>query len=95
MYLRIRMEGSVYYITINVYGRLNIFNTPSFIIPILDSLNFYRHQFKRKLLGYVIMLDHMSPVRAEMVDDPAKYAYSSCRNYEFNDNTLAEIDKEW
>ena len=36
-----------------------IFNTPSFIIPILDSLNFCRYQFKCKLLGYVIMLDHL------------------------------------
>lgn len=178
MYPRIRMEGSVYYITTNVYGRLKIFNTPSFIIPILDSLNFYRYQFKCKLLGYVIMLDHlhlliyptgdssvvsdfmrdfkrftsgriarqaelegktewvthfqasgeetkraekkvwqdsfweqfiftekflteklnyihMNPVRAGMVDDPAKYSYSSYRNYEFNDNTLIEIDKDW
>ena len=59
MYPRIRMEGSVYYITTIVYGRLKIFNTPSFTIPILDSLNFYRHQFKCKLLGYVIMLDHL------------------------------------
>lgn len=178
MYPRIRMEGSVYYITTNVYGRLKVFNTPSFIIPILDSLNFYRYQFKCKLLGYVIMLDHlhlliyptgdssvvsdfmrdfkrftsgriarqaelegktdwiahfqesgeetkraekkvwqdsfweqfiftekflteklnyihMNPVRAGMVDDPAKYPYSSYRNYEFNDNTLIDIDKDW
>lgn len=178
MYPRIRVEGSVYYITTNVYSRLRIFISPSFIIPILDSLNFYRYQFKSKLFGYVIMPDHlhllvyptdgsidvsdfmrdfkrftsgrisrqaelegktdwvaqfqesgeetkraekkvwqdsyweqsiftdkfmreklnyihMNPVRAGLVDEPGKYPYSSCRNYEFDDNTLIEIDKDW
>src|SRR3990172_6889698 len=59
MYPRNRMEGSVFYITTNIYNRLRIFTSPSFIIPILDSLNFYRYQFKCKLFGYVIMLDHL------------------------------------
>jgi REP element-mobilizing transposase RayT len=178
MYPRNRVEGSVFYITTNVYRRLPIFASPSFITPILDSLNFYRHQFKCKLFGYVIMLDHlhlliyptgestivsdfmrdfkrftsgriarqaelegktdwvvhfqefgeetkraekkvwqdsfweqsiftdksmreklnyihMNPVRAGMVDEPGKYPYSSFRNYEFNGNTLIEIDKDW
>jgi REP element-mobilizing transposase RayT len=178
MYPRIRVEGSVYYITTNVYSRLRIFTSPSFILPILDSLNFYRYQFKCKLFGYVIMPDHlhllvypigesavvsdfmrdfkrftsgriarqaelegktdwiaqfrksgeetkraekkvwqdsfweqfiysdkfmrqklnyihMNPVRAGLVDEPGKYPYSSYRNYEFDDNTLIEIDKAW
>lgn len=178
MYPRIRVEGSVFYITTNVYGRLKIFTRPSFIIPLLDSLNFYRYHFKCKLFGYVIMLDHlhfliyptgesqivsdfmrdfkrftsgriarqaelegktdwvaqfqesgevtkraekkvwqdsfweqsiysdkfmhqklnyihMNTVRAGLVDEPGQYPYSSYRNYEFNDNTLIEIDKDW
>lgn len=178
MYPRIRQDGSVYYITTNIQNRLKIFTSPSFIIPVLDSLNFYRFQFKCKLFGYVIMLDHlhlllyptgeasvvsefmrdfkrftsgrisrqaelegkadwvktfqesgrhgkraekqvwqesfweqmiysdkfmreklnyihMNPVRAGLVDEPSKYPYSSYRNYEFDDNTLIEIDKDW
>ena len=59
MYPRNRVEGSVFYITTNIYNRLPIFTSPSFVILILDSLNFYRYQFKCKLFGYVIMLDHL------------------------------------
>ena len=178
MYPRIRVEGSAYYITTNIYNRLRIFTSPSFIIPILDRLNFYRYQHSCKIFGYVIMPDHlhllifpmgqssvvsdfmrdfkrftsgrisrqaelegksdwiaifresgeqtqraekkvwqdsfwdqviisdkfmreklnyihMNPVRAGLVDEPGKYPYSSYRNYEFDDNTLIEIDKDW
>ena len=55
---RFRVEDSMYYITSAVYGRLKIFTSPSFIIPLIDSLNFYRFQHKTKLIGYVIMPDH-------------------------------------
>lgn len=55
---RFRIEGAMYYITTVVYGRLKIFTKPSFIIPLIDSLNFYRYQYKTKLIGYVIMPDH-------------------------------------
>jgi putative transposase len=178
MYPRIREDGKVYYITTNIQRRLRIFTSPSFIIPILDSLNFYRHQHKCKIFGYVIMPDHlhlliyptgesstvsdftrdfkrftsgrisrqaelenksdwmktflesgeqsqrgekqvwqesfweqmiytekfmrqklnyihMNPVRAEIVNDPTDYPYSSCRNYELDDTMLIEIDKDW
>lgn len=178
MYPRIRQDGYVYYITTNIQNRLKIFTRPSFIIPILDSMNFYRFQYKCKIFGYVIMLEHlhllicptgesfvvsdfmrdfkrftsgrisrqaelesktdwvkifqesgkqsgraekqvwqesfweqmiysdkfmreklsyihMNPVRAGIVDEPSKYPYSSYRNYEFDDNTLIEIDKDW
>jgi putative transposase len=53
------IEGHVYYITTVVYDRLPIFTRPSFVIPLLDSLNFYRHQRAFKLLGYVIMPEHL------------------------------------
>ena len=56
---RFRIEGSIFYITSNVYNRLKIFTRPSFIISIIDSLNYYRYQYSCKLLGYVIMLDHI------------------------------------
>lgn len=49
----------IYYITIVVYNRLQIFTSPSFIIPLIDSLNFYRYNLDFKILGYVIMPDHV------------------------------------
>lgn len=55
----IQIEGHIYYVTTVVYGRLPIFTTPSFIIPLYDSLNFYRCQYDFSLLGYVIMPDHI------------------------------------
>ena len=52
-------NGHIYYVTTNVYQRLPIFTRPSFIIPLIDSLNYYRFQHQCKLLGYVIMPDHL------------------------------------
>jgi REP element-mobilizing transposase RayT len=56
---RFHIEGHVYYITTVVYYRLPIFTRPSFILPLLDSLNFYRYKQDFKLLGYVVMPDHV------------------------------------
>ncbi len=56
---RFQVQGHVYYITTVVYRRLPVFVRPSFVIPLLDSLNFYRYQHCFKLLGYVIMPDHI------------------------------------
>jgi putative transposase len=56
---RFRIAGSIFYITSNIYNRINIFTRPSFIIPIIDSLNYYRYQYGLKLIGYVIMPNHM------------------------------------
>jgi len=53
-----QIEGHIYYITINVYGRLPIFTRPSYVVPLFDSLNFYRYQQQFKIIGYVIMPDH-------------------------------------
>ncbi len=171
------LEGYIYYITINIYKQLNLFIRPSFIMPIYDSLNFYRYKQAYKILGYVIMPDHIhlliwpcgkatiadimrdfktftakriikqaevekrqdllttfqkaglqtkrsnnkvwqdsywdklvftekilrqklnyihrNPIRAGFVDDVAVYPYSSYQNYEFDTNTLIEIDKDW
>jgi len=56
---RFHIKGHVYYVTTVVYDRLPIFKRPSFIIPLYDSLNFYRHKQEFKLLGYVVMPDHV------------------------------------
>ena len=56
---RYHIEGHIYYITTVTYGRLPIFTRPSFIIPLIDSLNFYRCKRQFKLVGYVIMPDHI------------------------------------
>jgi REP element-mobilizing transposase RayT len=70
---RYRIKGSIFYITTNVYNRLHIFTRPSFIIPIIDSLNYYRYQYCCKLLGYVIMPDHLHlllwPQAVEAISD--------------------------
>jgi REP element-mobilizing transposase RayT len=56
---RFHISGHVYYVTTVTYNRLPIFTRPSFVTPLFDSLNFYRYQQEFKLLGYVIMPDHM------------------------------------
>jgi len=56
---RFHIEGHVYYVTTVVYDRLPIFTRPSFIVPLYDSLNYYRHKQEFKFLGYVIMPDHI------------------------------------
>lgn len=56
---RLEIEGHIYYITTVIFNRLPILTTPSFVLPILDSLNFYKFKHKVKLLGYVIMPDHL------------------------------------
>ncbi len=56
---RYRIEGLIYYMTCVVYNRLKIFASPSFIIPIIDSLNYHRFQYSCKLIGFVIMPDHI------------------------------------
>jgi putative transposase len=56
---RFHIEGHVYYITTVTYARLRVFTRPSFIIPLIDSLNLYRYKQQFKLVGYVIMPDHI------------------------------------
>jgi REP element-mobilizing transposase RayT len=51
----------------------------------------YSDKMMRQKLNYI----HMNPVRAGFVDEPGQYRYSSFRNYEFDDDTLIEIDKDW
>lgn len=174
---RFQIEGHIYYITTVIYDRLPILTRPSFVIPLIDSLNLYRYKQEFKLLGYVIMPDHIHLIiwpfgkstvsdfmrdfkkftairlirqtevegivewtaafqvagtetgrsdnkvwqdsywdeniytdrflrqklnyihcnafRAGLVDHPANYPYSSYRNYEFGEEWLIEIDRDW
>ena len=55
----LRSTNRVYFVTTVVYNRLRIFTRPSTIIPIYDSLNFYCAHLKVRLLGYVVMPDHL------------------------------------
>ena len=55
----IRIIGSIYHITTNIYGRLPIFDSPNMIIALYDSLNYYRYRHTFKLLGFVVMPDHL------------------------------------
>ena len=171
------LEGFIYYITINIQNRLDLFVRPSFIITLYDSLSYYRYKQSYKILGYVIMPDHLhlliwpyskatiseiirdfktftvkriikqaevekqqdlliafkkagaetgrskykvwqddfwdkviytekylrqklnyihrNPVRAGLVNDVGTFPYSSYQNYEFDNNTLIAIDKDW
>jgi len=56
---RIHLPDSIYYITTVVYNRLPIFTSASYAIAFIDSLNFYRYKQQYKILGYVIMPDHV------------------------------------
>ena len=56
---KFHIDGHIFYITTVVYGRQHVFDRPSFIIPLYDSLAFYRHKLDIKILGYVFMPDHM------------------------------------
>ncbi len=70
---RYHIEGHIYYITTNVYARRPIFTRPAYVIALIDSLNFYRHRYTFKLIGYVIMPDHIHllvwPQQEANVDD--------------------------
>ncbi|MEZ4609675.1 MAG: hypothetical protein R2838_05400 [Caldilineaceae bacterium] len=48
-----------YYITTVVYDRLPIFTQPSTIIPLFDSLNYYRAQVRMRLLTQAVMPEHV------------------------------------
>ncbi len=53
------IDGQVFYITTIVYERLRIFTKSSFVVPLYDSLNYYRSKLNIRLIGYVFMPDHI------------------------------------
>jgi REP element-mobilizing transposase RayT len=56
---KFHIQGHVFFITTVVHGRLRLFTQPSFVIPLYDSLIYYRAKLNIKLLGYVFMPDHI------------------------------------
>lgn len=54
-----QIEGHVYFITSVVYNRLPLFTRSTYVTRLIDSLNFYRYQLPFRLLGFVIMPDHV------------------------------------
>jgi REP element-mobilizing transposase RayT len=70
---KFHIQGHVFFVTTVVYGRLRLFTRPSFVIPLYDSLIFYRAKLNIKLLGYVFMPDHIHlalwPEQASHVTD--------------------------
>ena len=86
---KIRIDGSAYYVTIIAYGRLALFTRPLFVIPLIDSLNFYRYQHQCKLIGYVIMPDH-----AHMILWPQKESSISDFMRDFKRFTSGRISRQ-
>ncbi|MDH4221975.1 MAG: transposase [candidate division Zixibacteria bacterium] len=52
-------EGNGYYITTSVKKFIKIFRERKYIDIILENLNFYRKKYGFKLIGYVIMPNHL------------------------------------
>ncbi len=53
--------------------------------------NIYTDRFLRQKLNYI----HRNPIRANLVEQPEDYVYSSYRNYVLDEEWLIEIDREW
>ena len=52
-------QGPVFYITTVVHNRLPLFTKPAYVIPLFDSLLYYRSRYRFRLHGYVCMPDHL------------------------------------
>ena len=59
MHAHFQIAGNVHTVTFVVYNRLRLFVRPAYVLPLFDSLNFYRYQHAFRLLGYVVMPDHV------------------------------------
>lgn len=84
-----RIDGQIYYITSTIYNRLPIFTNARYIIPLIDSLNYYRFQYPFRLLGYVIMPDHM-----HLVTFPKEAAMLSNMMRDFKKFTATRIIRQ-
>jgi REP element-mobilizing transposase RayT len=52
-------EGNAYFITTSINKFVKIFRQRKYIDIILKNINFYRRKYDFKLIGYVIMPDHI------------------------------------
>jgi len=55
----IRVPNAAYFLTCVVVGHTPVFTASGIIRILIDNLNFYRSKCGFKLLGYVIMPDHL------------------------------------
>ncbi|MDZ7798274.1 MAG: transposase [Patescibacteria group bacterium] len=53
------LKNQVHFITINTYKKYWLFKKENLCQIVIDNLNFYRRKFSFKLLGYVIMPNHL------------------------------------
>ena len=82
------ISGHAYFVTSKVINQLPIFVFDKFCQIIISNLDFYRNQFRTKILGYVIMPDHIHLILWPQV----KYTVSDfLRN--FKEYTAKEIIK--
>lgn len=51
--------GHAYFVTTTVCGRMPIFHWDNYCNIIIRNLNFYREAYRFKLLGYVLMPEHL------------------------------------
>lgn len=58
----INIEGQAYFVTSKVHKDKNVFVYQKFCQIIIDNLNFYRQSKIFKLLGYVIMPNHLHTI---------------------------------
>lgn len=55
------------------------------------EMNIFSQKFVHQKLNYI----HANPLRANLVEEPAEFPYSSYRNYVRDENWLIEIDRGW
>ena len=53
------VEGHAHFTTINIYKRIPILQNSKFCDLIIENLEYYRKKFQYRLLGYVILPDHL------------------------------------
>lgn len=52
-------QAFAHFVTTTLSGFVELFNQVGYVQILLRNLNFYREKFEFKLLGYVIMADHL------------------------------------
>ena len=106
----INIEGQVYFVTSKIYRNLNIFVYDRFCETVINTLEFMKKQNKFKLLGYIIMPDHLHLVIwpmgkntiSDIMRDFKKYTSRQIINYAIKSekcgspdpHSLVRLDRE-
>lgn len=53
------LENHIYFITSEVKDRIHLFTREDYFKILIDNLEFYRRKFCFKLIGYVLMVNHL------------------------------------